>query len=73
MNLSPWFEQGFRPVRVGVYEVKDINGYWVGTTRYAYWNGRRFGWRSQEIKQAFENKGESTILPAFVTWRGVVK
>lgn len=68
-TVSQWFRKE-RPHHVGVYQVKESNG-WIA---YAYWDGRKFGFRHDAgSERAFEWRKIHTCLKAFVPWRGVAK
>ena len=71
-KLTPWFPAHVKPARVGVYEVDDQDGM-IGPW-YAYWNGRRFGWRSWKGPQeAYESRFDSIGLDERAIWRGLAE
>jgi len=69
-KLSAWFPKHIVPVRVGVYQVKESKDYgrkpW-----YAYWDGKKFGYRALSVDDAFELRWQMTMLPAQCKWRGL--
>lgn len=66
MKLTPWFPASVKPVRVGVYRVES--GGW-----YAYWNGRKFGWRDLTPSKAYANRNEATLCTKLASWCGLAE
>lgn len=46
-KLTPWFVNGEKPVRKGVYKVRTCGG-----DGFAYWDGQRWGWRVPYVRLA---------------------
>lgn len=79
-NLTTWFPETMKPVRVGVYEVTDYN---EKHRAFAYWNGKRFGYRcwayegeideQEAINDALGFRRAETCLSPRCSWRGLAK
>lgn len=70
-KLTPWFQPRTPPARVGVYEVESP---FVFMGCYAYWDGRRFGYRtSLGPHMAYECRACETCLPPVARWRGLAE
>lgn len=71
--FTPWFIDGEKPVRVGVYQVscqrEDQSGRW-----HAYWNGVKFCYLCESVEVAFINKDCDSIAGDKIltsgSWRG---
>jgi hypothetical protein len=65
-KLTPWFEPGTKPARIGVYQ-RDHCGY----TEYSYWDGQqwRFGRRTALAADQINYVSRFQDLP----WRGVMQ
>ena len=71
MKLTPWYPPEVKPVRKGVYEVREeVFGKW---TVFAYWNGKRFGYRETESIRAYDKRDHPTGLSATAPWRGLAE
>jgi hypothetical protein len=71
-KLTPWFPAHVVPVRIGVYEVDDEDG--IDGPWYAYWDGRKFGFRCWKGPQeAFNYRYDKTYLSEFSKWRGLAE
>jgi hypothetical protein len=72
-KFSPWFEatKEDQPVNIGVYEVVPVSTF--GKAWFAYWNGRRFGYRTNTPVDAFAFRKASTGASKLARWRGVLK
>ena len=73
-DFTDWFPAEVTPTREGVYEVADDGGGPLDRLRwYAYWNGKRFCYRTSfdDPQQAFERRDFDTKLPALTKWRGL--
>lgn len=67
--LTDWIPCTPPPVRVGVYEVDDEDGFkgpW-----FAYWDGEKFGYRDFSVQGAFDNRDKYTACAPRAKWRGV--
>jgi hypothetical protein len=66
--LTPWFPHHIKPVRRGVYRVRNM----INATGYAYWDGSRWGWL--EGSQACADKLRDTVgASQDKGWRGLSK
>lgn len=65
-KLTPWFEPGTKPARIGVYQ-RDH----AGTIEYSYWDGHywRFGRRTARAAEDLTLASRFQTLP----WRGVMQ
>lgn len=63
MKKTPWFNYSVKPVREGVYEV-------LCKGRYAYWNGKRWGWMAISIEKADMHRC-TTGAVQYKDWRGL--
>lgn len=73
MKLTPWFPKSIKPVRVGVYQIRDP---WtqqsIGKTTFRHWNGRRWGLACSDPSLCrpanYWNHGQE-----MTGWRGIKK
>jgi hypothetical protein len=63
-----WFPPEISPRYEGVYR---LNEPWFADGVYAYWNGRRFGYRTMTVAEAYRNQGAATTLSPRAAWRGL--
>jgi hypothetical protein len=68
MKKTPWFDGKTKPVRKGVYEVKNM---WFGEA-YAYWTGKKWCWAEKTIKEAANFPMLEGAMQC-KTWRGLIK
>ena len=68
-NLTPWFPAKVKPVHEGVYEVDDKDG--MTGTWYAFWDGKKFGYRTQNTDISFSTRYCETNCAKRVSWRGL--
>lgn len=67
-ELTPWFVNGERPARKGVYEVNS----YCGVNCYSFWDGARWRWITERPIDAFRfRKMETGRAFADVRWRGL--
>ncbi len=67
-EYTPWYPANISPSVPGVYQVKIC-----GMIGYAYWNGRKFGWRSFDVKTAFYDRNRPTNAGDTAVWRGLTR
>lgn len=80
-QLTDWFPADVKPVRKGVYQVRDSGGYAISlTVGFAYWDGNKFGFRAfmprtdtGNIERAYDLRTLPTSWPALVPWRGLAE
>ena len=70
MKLTPWFPPEVKPVRKGVYEIRDDS---LGMTFYAYWSGYFFGGGMCERQDAADARWAFTINDSVSAWRGLAE
>lgn len=71
-KLTPWFPADVKPARKGVYQVSDC--FWADRVGYAYWNGRRFGFRAaDDPSMAHLHRNSLTLFPERTSWRGLAE
>lgn len=67
-QMTPWFKNGERPARRGVYEV-SLRGGDVGW--FSYWDGKSWGWVTQRGHgAAFDARGWPSCA-IVENWRGL--
>lgn len=66
-KLTPWFPPHIKPVRMGVYEVKEP----VAAPWYRWWNGKRWLLGGSQIAAAGRNN-KPTPWGA-TAWRGLAE
>lgn len=64
-ELTPWFVNGEKPRRKGVYRVRV-----GGVSGFAYWNGSRWAWRCSSVHQA-DNDRSTAGASQKKHWRGL--
>lgn len=66
-KLTPWFPADVKPVRVGVYETRDVSVY---GSKYQCWNGKWWGCYSFDVKKAYKDRRGKSCCQC-VEWRGL--
>jgi len=72
MELTDWFDNGEKPVHIGVYERKGFGKPF--DTWYNYWNGKYFGYLGstpEEAVTAWVESGGKKSYHQDYPWRGV--
>ena len=74
-ELTPWFPDTVKPVRKGVYLIKE-GGLCEGMTLYSYFDGEKWGWFSKYMEDAlseYMGSGDFTNdgLYEGLVWRGL--
>ena len=65
-RLSDWSKPGEKPPMVGVWETDFCN------RSYQHWNGEWWGYASEAVDTAYENRGRpSYCCAAWVRFRGL--
>lgn len=72
-KYSPWFPPEVKPVRKGVYQVKDIDSLFPEYRWFAFWNGKSFGHRCIDCNRAYRNRDFFTTRRGLTTWRGLAR
>jgi hypothetical protein len=72
--LTPRYPAAVAPKRRGVYEVKDGDSHFPDEHWFAYWDGRKFGFRCMNTPANAEFcRDRPTYLPARASWRGLAR
>jgi len=69
-KLTPWFPAHIKPVRVGVYEIKEPDG----TLFYNKWDGKNWHWGSKSKYKSEQNIHPMNVADAdrlIARWRGL--
>lgn len=69
LEITPWFEDGEKPVHIGPYERKGF-----GEACFTYWGGEHFGYLGKSPEAAVQAWNESKGRKSFHqhrAWRGV--
>lgn len=64
-KLTPWFMNGEKPARKGVYRVRSDGFY-----GFAYWDGRLWAWRCSSVAEANDDR-LTTGASQTKHWRGL--
>lgn len=67
-KMTPWFVNGEKPARPGVYETKD--SLYADRPMYQHWNGRFWGYFCLSINAA-KNQGDRRSCWEKPQWRGL--
>jgi hypothetical protein len=72
MKHTPWFSANVKPVRAGVYEIKNIS--FRKKKLYRYWNGKRWCSGATTPNSAIlKFKVFGTGAPVVLPWRGLAE
>lgn len=72
LMLTDWFPPDVKPVRSGVYQIRD--GIMDEDTWYSFWDGRSWGYATcKGANTAFDERFSVTDLPQNQHWRGLSK
>ena len=69
MKLTPWFVNGEKPARDGLYEVRSVIGQ---HPVFSYWDGKRWGWICPTKGEAEKRRRERTYRQD-CEWRGLAE
>jgi len=69
MKLTPWFPAEVKPVHVGAYLSLEYSD---GANFYRYWDGKRWGAASRNIRNALRFTNTSFACQEN-TWRGLAE
>lgn len=72
MKLTPWFPPQVTPVRVGVYQACIPYPHPEDPVEFAYWDGARWGWLHNTVKQAARYKRTAHAIQ-LKCWRGLAE
>lgn len=73
MKLTPWFVNGEKPVRPGVYERQQFS---LWPQVFSYWGGKSFGYLGStpdEAVRAFAQSGGRASYHQNRPWRGLAE
>ena len=74
-KYTPWMDESTKPSRVGMYQILTVNRLqshdYFARIQYAYWDGRRWGWRCASNYQAFLDRDLDGGVQA-LCWRGLI-
>ena len=68
-EMTPWFPSHIKPVRVGVYQVNP-KYHSVPKPVYAHWNGRHWGYFTEDIRRALNANTYELDASQEKEWRG---
>ncbi len=68
-GVTEWFPADIKPVRVGVYQIKD--GFMDEVDWYSYWNGLEWRYAGYTPKEAYQDRLEKHSLNQYQKWRGL--
>lgn len=73
-EYTPWYPSDVHPSVPGVYQVQLAH--FPASVFYAYWNGKKFGYRvalRDMAFQALKRRDDRTYAGDFAIWRGLTK
>jgi len=69
-KVTTWFEPSQKPVRVGMYQVKNFLGVIAVGFCWSYWDGKKWGFQCDTKKEAFDYRNPTSCFQSKM-WRGL--